>query len=309
MTNQLTHFFSADVDEIEARMRAQYGKANLVDASTSMEESTFTASAFFLTRMVFAGAFAVDAELPFVTTVFSSGRYRWDIADNHGDARASPLLIRPGMPVHASCGEGKMIAVSFDGLSLERAARALYGDDRFTVAFDLPSAISTSHAQLYRSLLIHAAGAVPLLLQSDLLQASVYRMIVTSLLECFALRGEPTQRRDSVASRQAGYRRAHSYIDEHAAQAITPEDVASAASLSVAQLDDAVRSFSTGATTAAEELRRARFAGAHRDLLAADPTRGATVAAVALRWGFTPANFARGYRRAFGVTPMHTLSR
>ncbi|WP_372460725.1 helix-turn-helix domain-containing protein [Actinomycetospora endophytica] len=48
--------------------------------------------------------------------------------------------------------------------------------------------------------------------------------------------------------------------------------------------------------------------GAHRDLEAADPTRGDTVGAIAARWGFAhPGRFAIDYRRSYGRSPGETL--
>jgi transcriptional regulator GlxA family with amidase domain len=55
-------------------------------------------------------------------------------------------------------------------------------------------------------------------------------------------------------------------------------------------------------------LRRVRLERAHRDLQAADPTQGDTVAAIAAAWGFaTPSRFAAMYRETYGYPPSHTL--
>lgn len=55
-------------------------------------------------------------------------------------------------------------------------------------------------------------------------------------------------------------------------------------------------------------VRRVRLECAHRELQAADPTAGDTVAAIAGRWGFAkPDRFAVAYRAAYGETPSHTL--
>ena len=57
-------------------------------------------------------------------------------------------------------------------------------------------------------------------------------------------------------------------------------------------------------------LRQVRLDRAHQDLLAADPTAGITVAAIARRWGFSrPDRFAAAYRTAYGRPPRHTLRR
>ncbi len=47
---------------------------------------------------------------------------------------------------------------------------------------------------------------------------------------------------------------------------------------------------------------------AHEDLVAADPTRGDTVAAIADRWRFRHhGRFAVDYRAHYGVSPSETL--
>jgi AraC-like DNA-binding protein len=57
-----------------------------------------------------------------------------------------------------------------------------------------------------------------------------------------------------------------------------------------------------------EFLRRIRFERARDELLAADG--GATVLAVALRWGFShPSRFAVEYRTRYGESPSETLRR
>ncbi len=55
-------------------------------------------------------------------------------------------------------------------------------------------------------------------------------------------------------------------------------------------------------------LRRVRLERAHRDLRAADPRAGTTVAEIAARWGFAPhGRFAALYQSCYGHAPSHTL--
>ncbi|GGQ70152.1 AraC family transcriptional regulator [Couchioplanes azureus] len=104
----------------------------------------------------------------------------------------------------------------------------------------------------------------------------------------------------------ATVRRAVAYIDAHAAEAVTGEDIAAAAGVSVRALQAGFRRHLD--ITPLGYLRRVRLDRAHRDLQAADPTAGATVAAIARRWGFADlSRFAADYRRTFGRLPRHTL--
>ncbi|MFC7533931.1 AraC family transcriptional regulator [Actinoplanes sp. GCM10030250] len=101
-------------------------------------------------------------------------------------------------------------------------------------------------------------------------------------------------------------RRAMAYIDEHAAEPITLEDIAAAARIGIRGLQAAFAR--QGDTTPMGHLRRVRMTGAHRDLRSGDRSRGDTVAAIAGRWGFTtPGRFSVEYRKIYGRSPGHTL--
>lgn len=107
-------------------------------------------------------------------------------------------------------------------------------------------------------------------------------------------------------STPAAVRRAARFIDDHAAEPLTLARIAAEVRMSPRALQAGFRRHLD--TTPMDYLRRTRLANAHRDLQAADPTRGLTVAAIAARWGFThPARFATRYRQAYGVPPSHTL--
>ncbi|GAB7036472.1 MULTISPECIES: AraC family transcriptional regulator [Catenuloplanes] len=104
----------------------------------------------------------------------------------------------------------------------------------------------------------------------------------------------------------ATVRRAIAYLEEHAADATTLADVATAARTGPRGLQAAFRRHLD--TTPMAYLRRIRLERAHRDLLAADPAHGATVGAIARQWGFTHlGRFAAAYRDAYGTSPAETL--
>jgi len=101
-------------------------------------------------------------------------------------------------------------------------------------------------------------------------------------------------------------RRAMAYIDEHANQPLTTGQVAEAAGIGIRALQHGFARHV--GTTPSAYLRRVRLERAHLELQAADATRGATVAAIARRWGFSkPSRFTEAYREAYGVPPSHTL--
>ncbi|MGY1615732.1 AraC family transcriptional regulator [Geodermatophilus sp. SYSU D00691] len=101
-------------------------------------------------------------------------------------------------------------------------------------------------------------------------------------------------------------RRAVAFIDAHASLPITVSDIARAAGVGPRALQLAFARHL--GLSPMGYVRRVRMEGAYRELQAADPTAGDTVAAIAGRWGFArPDRFAAAYRAAYGVPPSRTL--
>jgi AraC-like DNA-binding protein len=104
----------------------------------------------------------------------------------------------------------------------------------------------------------------------------------------------------------ATVRRAAAFIEAHAGQPVTATEIAAAAGVTARALQYAFRRHYD--TTPTGYLRRVRLERAQRQLLAADPSTGATVAEISRAWGWAnPANFAAAYQKQFGVPPSHTL--
>ena len=101
-------------------------------------------------------------------------------------------------------------------------------------------------------------------------------------------------------------RRAAAFLKAHAEQPVTVAEVAEVAGVTPRSLQYAFRRHYE--TTVMGYLRQIRLEQAHRQLQAADPTAGATVAAIARRWGWaSPASFASTYHRQYGQAPSVTL--
>lgn len=112
---------------------------------------------------------------------------------------------------------------------------------------------------------------------------------------------------DGTDTRPAMLRRAPAYIDDHAGEPVTVADIAGAARVTVRALQYAFRRHLD--TTPLAQLRRVRLAHAHHDLLAADPSDGATVTEIAARWGFYhPGRFASLYRDTYRRAPRLALA-
>lgn len=157
-------------------------------------------------------------------------------------------------------------------------------------------------AYLHQQLLSSRADTInPLVLQG------LKRLIATALLTTFP-------NTTMTAAYQPGpgrvvpatVWRAARFIEDHAAEPLTSARIAAEARVTSRALQAGFRRHYD--TTPLGYLRRVRLENAHRELQAADHTRGATVEAIAARWGFAhPARFAAAYREAYGVLPSHTL--
>ncbi|WP_350278010.1 AraC family transcriptional regulator [Kribbella sp. HUAS MG21] len=164
-----------------------------------------------------------------------------------------------------------------------------------------------THWQILTGSVRKALAVAPSVAEHPLIAGQLLEYVAASMLTVFP---NATMQLSHVPSPgavgTATLRRAVAYVDAHAGEPITVEDIASAAGTSSRALQYAFRRHL--ACTPREYLRRVRLERAHRDLQDADPSRGDTVAAVALRWGFTSTGwFGRHYRAAYGRAPGETL--
>jgi AraC-like DNA-binding protein len=101
-------------------------------------------------------------------------------------------------------------------------------------------------------------------------------------------------------------RRAAAFLEAHADEPVTLDEIAAAAGVTGRALQYAFRRYF--GTTPIGYLRRIRLERAHAELGDADPAGGITVAAVARRWGWAShSRFTVAYQKRFGVLPSHTL--
>jgi len=180
------------------------------------------------------------------------------------------------------------------------------------VTFTAARPISPVHELLWRSAERHIREDVAAhdeLLHNDLIWEAAARHLVGTLLTVFpnsTLGVEPAA--DGAHALPATIRRAIAFMEEHLSEPISTADIAEAARLSPRGLQDAFRRMLDRTPT--EQLRLLRLEAARSDLLNADPADGATVAAIARRWGFAHGpRFSAAYRERYGETPRETLRR
>lgn len=247
----------------------------------------------------------------FIAATVVSGSIRWDL-------RHEELAIpRGGVFAYSTDGSALCTWPGVDVVLLrvplglvEEVAAERTDIDPHDLRFDGQKPRSAASAEQWRRLTgfvnrsLEAQAAVE---DSPLVLAELARLVASTALAVFpnttmtlAYRPDPGWVAPSTV------RRAAAYVDAHAAEPITATDVAKSAGVTPRALQTAFRRHL--GTTPNAYLRRARLAGAHRDLQAADPAGGETVASVAAAWGLTSgARFGEFYRREFGTTPSHTL--
>ena len=194
--------------------------------------------------------------------------------------------------------------------SVAKLAATTTDTDPATFRFLGMRPVSPAMDQYWRTLMVYLhrdlAATQPAIGQ-PLVLAQTEAMLATAALAVFpntSLASEPRPRIGRVGP--SALRQAVAFIDAHADEAVTLADIAADAGVGPRALQ---LSFAGHyGSTPMGYLRRVRLDRAHGELQAADPARGDTVGQIARRWGFAKrSRFAATYRRAYGVSPSHTL--
>jgi AraC-like DNA-binding protein len=214
---------------------------------------------------------------------------------------------------------GRACAVEWSGLSalttvlsldaLRRDALEFAPDSADTFRIDFGRPLSAAAGQHWSATTQYVLGVVtrsPLLATAPLARRELVWMINSAVLACFPNSTLDIETGSAPGDSPLPLRRALAFIDEHAADPISLNEIAHAAGLSPRGLQASFRR--NLETTPLAYLRSIRIDRAHRDLLEAEPGGTLNVAAVAARWGFTHlGRFATEYRRRFHVYPSQTL--
>ncbi|WP_344121161.1 AraC family transcriptional regulator [Kocuria aegyptia] len=223
--------------------------------------------------------------------------------------RRGPFLF-PQPPCASYWADLDLLSVSVDGAAVVELARQLLGADSFRLQFTGTRPVSPVMARYWSNTVGHLQRDLlpnTQVMSSPLVRGEMTRSLIIALLHTFPntfLQGPPVP--DVPAPRPAALRRAVSFIDANLSEDIGLPEIAAAAGLSPRGVQAVFRREMD--TTPIAYLRSARLEAVHRDLLAADPTTGTTVEAVAARWGFAHrGRFAAAYRAGFGQAPSTTL--
>lgn len=257
--------------------------------------------------------YAIDPMGALVVGSVHTGTYprhnagRWEDSFGAGDV---VLLAQPDEPCAGRLHNADNTLVDIDPLLLTQVAATAPGrrSEPVRLTGHRPvSAAAGRHLQRTLAYLSDTTRVDPSLSQQPLVVSTTCQLLAASVLAAFPNTAltEPTttDRRDA---HPASVRRAVAFIESHADTPLTLAEIAAAAHVTTRALQYAFRRHL--ATTPMAYLRQVRLDQAHAALRAADPATGATVTAIAARWGFLqPSRFATLYRAAYGVCPSHTL--
>jgi AraC-like DNA-binding protein len=231
---------------------------------------------------------------------------RDELLANRGDV----LLNRVGVPLSNTCRHADVYTLTVDRPTIAATAAANFGIDPADFRFESIAPVSAAMAQHWRDTMIYAyrlfSGPAEVL-RNPLVVQAVTEMTAAAALAAFPNTATtvPYQRGPGPVA-PAAVRRAVAFIEENPAAPITTQQVAAAAQVSPRALQDAFRRHL--GTTPMAHARRVRLERAHRDLQAADPSRGDTVQTIARRWGWASlSRFAADYRAVYGRPPSRTL--
>lgn len=220
------------------------------------------------------------------------------------------FLIPPSAPTTITVSRLAMLGLRIPLAVAQDVAAAQANVDPRGLRFHSGRPVSTAMARYWRStvtLITDELNATNPVFTHPLVTEQTQRQLAATLLTAFpntTMTVDQHAHFGSVAP--AAVRRAAAYIEAHASHPIRLANIAEAAGTRPRTLQHAFKRHY--GTTPVGYLTRVRLEGAHRDLQAADPTRGATVAAIARRWGFaSPSRFGVIYRTSYGHPPGHTL--
>jgi AraC-like DNA-binding protein len=217
-----------------------------------------------------------------------------------------------GAPFRVRLGGGTAQTIAIPLSSLDHVADTAETHDPTPIRFTERTPITPSAARQLTATIDYLADAFrdqPQSIAQPLVAGAAGQLLAAIVLCAFpntALVDPTIEDRHDAHPRTL--RRAVAFIDDYAYQDITTADVAAAVHVTIRALQYAFRRHL--ATTPTGYLRHVRLHHAHQELLATDPTTGATVTEIAARWGFFHSGrFAHYYRQVYGQSPYQTLSR
>ncbi|MFD5224050.1 helix-turn-helix transcriptional regulator [Microbacterium sp. NPDC058342] len=234
------------------------------------------------------------------------------VATSAGWVRSARTELSTSLPwatdsVHVQAHWQTMADVSafiFDRDIAEDLARRITGDDLLRVRLTDAAPRDDNAGRNWNRAFDYVLSALADGGDDPLIEAALVRHALVTTLSTFHTTFFDAAMRDPRLSGSSVVRRAVAYMDAHAHEPITIDDVAEATHISTRGLQYAFRRALE--ITPAAYLRKVRLDGAHRELQNAHP--GRSVTEIARRWGFgNTSRFSATYRETYGRSPQQTL--
>jgi AraC-like DNA-binding protein len=236
-----------------------------------------------------------------------------DVTCGEHRLRTSPkaaAVISPTMPfyqtINANCDQ---IMVRIDRELLERTCAQHVGHDlrqplEFRLELDMSNPYASGWPALMSYLLLEFNSNAPAL-SSPLVRTPIEHMVVATLLHSQRHNYSDELAQPARPIAPSHVKRVEEYIRAHADKPLTVASLADYAGVSTSALYAGFRDFRN--TSPMAYLRAERLTRVRDELLQATPAT-ATVADVAMRWGFQHlSHFATHYKKKFGELPSDTL--
>ncbi|GAB3602317.1 helix-turn-helix domain-containing protein [Microbacterium aureliae] len=304
-------FRTSDLGEAEAFARRVYPRVSLRESRRpfAYEQTVRGVDGISLVRFKISSRIdiAVDFHDVAAHALLLGGRYSAKSRGEDVDT-SQPFVFRPGEG-SSSSEELDVLTANIDTAVLGRAVSAHLGVDDARIDVTRTAAVSPELRQHWLRTMSYAwrSTQVPEVFHNDLARAVTMESLVAGALATFPVDVLHAGRRPSDAALSSAVRRARTYIEDHADQPLTVQQIAAAARLSVRALQNSFRRELQA--TPLEYVRRVRLIHARDDLLQAHVGEH-SVAEIAARWGFVSASrFAAQYAELFGEKPSVTLRR
>ena len=299
-------FTTRDAERASASLSSLYDRPDLHDVGPGFryEQHVRGDGEMTIERYHFGGAVETTAEIPdaLVSVQVHSGSFT-----TRDRGRVPNGSLHGFGMVFNETVEAEFTVVSLPSQVLLRAGLQLEGAERGRLVVT-DRAPRPELAGYWADVIdhVHAVTDDETAFRNDIVRAEAFRYLASAAFAVFPLHIDEQATVPTAAAAGGVVRRAAQYVEDHLAEPITLADIAVAARVSPRGLQFAFQR--ELGTSPMAYVRRARLTEAHHDLVRADPSRGATVASVALRWGFSNATrFSAAYRQAYGRSPSRTL--
>jgi len=317
-TVEQTLLHTQDVERIAESLRQQYvghtATFRCADPAAVDGQVRTATAAGLMAGWLWFGGFEYTCQLdPFpapttATVLQGSGHIRTSREDRRFTA-GDVIMVPADQPSAATMADTGYATLQVPWAAVHSLAEEHFGIPAGLLRFESTAPLSAAHQKIYadtsRFIYEHLVAS-QITGMNALMADSMIRLAAAAMLEHIPSTALTVPYiRDPGWVTPASVQQAAAFIHAHADQPVTVAEIAAAAGLTVRAMRCGFLSCYN--LTPAQYQRQVRLERAYLDLHMARPGDGASVAAIARKWGWlSPSRFAAAYRQRFGVSPGHT---